>query len=76
MWSLGDYQKKEKIGMGSFGKIYRGVDRESQEVAIKVEEDSVPVSLLAYEYQMLQYLWDQTTDKSKAIRVHGYTDHP
>ena len=49
----GRYRIKHKIGGGSFGEIYLGVDlRTGEEYAVKVESISTKYPQLQYEYRV------------------------
>ena len=51
-----NYQLKSEIGEGSFGKIYKGIRKSTQEeVAIKVEKNTKKIMLL-HEAQIYNYL--------------------
>jgi len=53
----GRFEFGKKIGAGSFGSVYYGVDtQENQEVAIKVESASVKTPQLQYESKLYQVL--------------------
>jgi serine/threonine protein kinase len=61
-FSFGDkvFAITKKIGEGSFGVVYKGVDKETQEVvAIKLENANTKLPQLMYESRVLDKLQGQ-----------------
>ena len=52
------YQRLERVGKGSFGEVFRGIDKQTQqEVAIKVlDQDDANRDKLLKELEILQYV--------------------
>ena len=51
------YQLKERLGMGSFGEIYSGINTKTgEEVAFKLERFSAKMPVLAYEATIIKKL--------------------
>ena len=53
------YEIIKKIGEGQFGKIYEGISRKKERIAIKMENKDCPVSLLQQETTILRYLYEK-----------------
>jgi len=63
------YDIKEKLGAGSFGVVYRGIDlKTGKEVAIKLEPAGGPIPQLQHEYKVYSAL----LGSSLAPRVYKY----
>ena len=66
------YKIVERLGNGSFGSIYKGVNQKSKkEVAIKIESLNAPIKLLKHETTILNYLYSECVRNIPTIFWYG-----
>lgn len=72
----GNYSITSKIGRGSFGKIYKGVDTSNNNVAIKIENKPIKKNTYIYREGYIYYLIKQHNEVSHLGNSLwcGYTD--
>jgi casein kinase 1 len=67
------YILSNQIGKGAFGSVFKGIymNRDKEQVAIKMEDANSPASLLKHETRILQYLNENHCYKIPKVHWYG-----